>query len=173
MWIIQEPKKVTFWNKQHFEEKNGECAACLKYSVLILKKKKYIKCNIWRVAVCPSYIQDARFLKVKEMRGSVASGTPCLILLFITILLLTVSYPLNSLLLFCSLKILFRFSSSIINYWLILLRGRCFYNWSRIRLWVLVAKLLLPPVYDPSHCRHYHHFKSCNRQERLLSLVSC
>ena len=26
--------------------------------------KKYIKCNIWRVAVRPSYIQDARFLKV-------------------------------------------------------------------------------------------------------------
>jgi hypothetical protein len=28
--------------------------------------KKYIKCNIWRVAVRPSYIQDARFLKVKQ-----------------------------------------------------------------------------------------------------------
>ena len=27
-------------------------------------RKKYIKCNIWRVAVLPSYIQDARFLKV-------------------------------------------------------------------------------------------------------------
>jgi hypothetical protein len=26
--------------------------------------KKYIKCNIWRVAVRPSYIWDARFLKV-------------------------------------------------------------------------------------------------------------
>ena len=26
--------------------------------------KKYIKCNIWRVAARPSYIQDARFLKV-------------------------------------------------------------------------------------------------------------
>jgi len=35
MWIIQEQKKVALWNKQHFEEKNGECAACLKYSVLI------------------------------------------------------------------------------------------------------------------------------------------
>jgi hypothetical protein len=42
MWIIQEPKKVALWNKRHFEEKNGECAACLKYSVLILVKKKYI-----------------------------------------------------------------------------------------------------------------------------------
>jgi hypothetical protein len=28
--------------------------------------KKNIKCNIWRVAVRPSYIQDARFLKVKQ-----------------------------------------------------------------------------------------------------------
>jgi hypothetical protein len=25
--------------KRHFEEKNGECAACLKYSVLILVEK--------------------------------------------------------------------------------------------------------------------------------------
>jgi hypothetical protein len=31
MWIIQEPKKVELWNKQHFEEKNGECAACLTF----------------------------------------------------------------------------------------------------------------------------------------------
>jgi hypothetical protein len=28
--------------------------------------KKYIKCIIWRVAVCLSYIKDARFLKVKR-----------------------------------------------------------------------------------------------------------
>ena len=27
-------------------------------------RKKYMKCNIWRVAVRPSYIQDAWFLKV-------------------------------------------------------------------------------------------------------------
>jgi hypothetical protein len=27
--------------------------------------KKYIKCNIWRVALRPSYIKDAGFLKVK------------------------------------------------------------------------------------------------------------
>jgi hypothetical protein len=30
----------------HFEEKNGECAACLKYSVLAFVEKKNIKCNI-------------------------------------------------------------------------------------------------------------------------------
>jgi hypothetical protein len=41
MRIIQEPKKVALWNKRHFEEKNGECAACLKYSVLIFVEKKY------------------------------------------------------------------------------------------------------------------------------------
>jgi hypothetical protein len=30
--------------------------------------KKYIKCNIWRVAIRPSYIKDAGFLKFKENR---------------------------------------------------------------------------------------------------------
>jgi len=32
-------KKVAFWNKRHFEEKNGECAASLKYSVLVVVEK--------------------------------------------------------------------------------------------------------------------------------------
>jgi len=32
---MQKPKKVALLNKRHFEEKNGECEACLKYSVLI------------------------------------------------------------------------------------------------------------------------------------------
>jgi hypothetical protein len=32
-------KKVALWNKWHFEEKNEECAACLKYSVLIFVEK--------------------------------------------------------------------------------------------------------------------------------------
>ena len=41
MWIIQEPKKVALWNKRHFEEKNGERATCLKYSVLIYVGKIY------------------------------------------------------------------------------------------------------------------------------------
>ena len=66
MWIIQGPKIVALWNKGHFEEKNGECAGYLKYSVLIFVEKKYIKCDIGRVAVRPSYIQDARFLKAKK-----------------------------------------------------------------------------------------------------------
>ena len=41
MWIMHEPKKVALWNKWHFEEKNGESEACLKYSVLIFVEKIY------------------------------------------------------------------------------------------------------------------------------------
>jgi hypothetical protein len=33
--------------------------------------KKNIKWCVWRVAVCPSYIQNARFLKVKWQLGTV------------------------------------------------------------------------------------------------------
>jgi len=36
-------KKVALWNKRHFEEKNGEGAACLKYFVLIFVEKKIYK----------------------------------------------------------------------------------------------------------------------------------
>ena len=54
-WIIHEPKKVALWNKWHFEEKN---AVCSMFKILSTYScwKKYIKCNIWRVAVCASYI---------------------------------------------------------------------------------------------------------------------
>jgi hypothetical protein len=34
---------VALGNKRHFEEKNGECAACLKYSVLTVVEKKIYK----------------------------------------------------------------------------------------------------------------------------------
>jgi hypothetical protein len=34
-------KKGSIVNKRHFEEKNGECAACLKYSVRIFVEKIY------------------------------------------------------------------------------------------------------------------------------------
>jgi hypothetical protein len=37
--------------------------------------KKYIKCNIWWVAVRPSYIQDARFLKVNSVHRCTGSST--------------------------------------------------------------------------------------------------
>jgi hypothetical protein len=43
MRIIQKPKKVALRNKRNFEEKNGECAACLKYSVLIVVEKNMYK----------------------------------------------------------------------------------------------------------------------------------
>jgi hypothetical protein len=36
-------KNVALWNKRHFEEKNGECAACLKYSVFIVVEKNIYK----------------------------------------------------------------------------------------------------------------------------------
>jgi hypothetical protein len=39
--MIQETKKVELSNKQHFEEKNGERAACLKNSVHIFVEKIY------------------------------------------------------------------------------------------------------------------------------------
>jgi hypothetical protein len=37
--------------------------------------KKYIKWGVWRVAVCPSYIKDARFLKVKYLGSVMTSCT--------------------------------------------------------------------------------------------------
>jgi hypothetical protein len=39
MWIIHESKNIALWNKWYIEEKNGECAACLKYSVFIFVEK--------------------------------------------------------------------------------------------------------------------------------------
>ena len=35
MWVTQKPNKVALWNIRHFEEKNGDYTACLKYSVRI------------------------------------------------------------------------------------------------------------------------------------------
>jgi len=34
---------VALCNKRHFEEKNGECTACLKYSVVIFVEKNIYK----------------------------------------------------------------------------------------------------------------------------------
>jgi hypothetical protein len=41
MWIIQEPKKIAFWNKRQKKKKKRECAACLKYSVHIVVENIY------------------------------------------------------------------------------------------------------------------------------------
>jgi hypothetical protein len=66
MWIILEPKTVALWNKRHFEKKNLRVCSMFKILSTYSCWKKYIKCNIWRVAVRPSYIWDARFLKVNR-----------------------------------------------------------------------------------------------------------
>jgi hypothetical protein len=51
---------MAFW-----KEKRRVCSMFKILSTYISwKKKKYIKCNIWRVTVHPSYVWDARFLKV-------------------------------------------------------------------------------------------------------------
>ena len=64
MWIIHEPEKVALWNKRHFEEQKRRVCSMFKILSTYICWKKYIKCNIWGVVVHPSYIDDARFLKV-------------------------------------------------------------------------------------------------------------
>jgi hypothetical protein len=44
------------YGKRHFEEKNGECAACLKYSVLIFVKRIYKMQHLDGSGAWPSYI---------------------------------------------------------------------------------------------------------------------
>jgi hypothetical protein len=56
MLIIQEPKRVALLNKRNFEEKNGECAACLRYSVLIFVEKIYKMQHLDGSGAWPSYI---------------------------------------------------------------------------------------------------------------------
>jgi hypothetical protein len=55
-------KKDSIIKKRHFEEKNGECAAFLKYSVLILVKK-YIKCQHLKGSGAPVLYKGRRVLK--------------------------------------------------------------------------------------------------------------
>ena len=57
--------KVALWNKRHFEKKKRRVCSMFKILSTYICWKKNIKCNIWSVAVRPSYIWDARFLKVK------------------------------------------------------------------------------------------------------------
>jgi hypothetical protein len=54
MWIIQEPEKVALWNKRHFEEKHGECAACLKYSLLVVVEK-----NVYIYIYIMQHLEDS------------------------------------------------------------------------------------------------------------------
>jgi hypothetical protein len=57
---------VALRNKWHFEEKKMVSVQHVKKILYVYLLKQYIKWGVWRVAVCPSYIQDARFLKVNE-----------------------------------------------------------------------------------------------------------
>jgi hypothetical protein len=56
MWIIQEPKKVALWNKQHFEETEMESVQNVYKILYVYLLKKYKKLGVLKVAVCPSYI---------------------------------------------------------------------------------------------------------------------
>jgi hypothetical protein len=51
MWIIREPKKVALWNKRHFEEKRMENVQHVQNIQYVYLLTKYIKCNVWRLAV--------------------------------------------------------------------------------------------------------------------------
>ena len=64
MWVKQKPNKVALWNKWHFEEKKWRLYSMFKiFSTDICWIN--IKWGIKRVILRPSYIWDARFLKVK------------------------------------------------------------------------------------------------------------
>ena len=65
MCVIQKPNKVALWNKRHFEEKKKwRLYSMFKiFSTDICRIN--IKWGIYRVILRPSYIYDARFLKVK------------------------------------------------------------------------------------------------------------
>ena len=64
MWVIQKPNKVALWNKWHFEETKWRLYSMFKiFSTDICWMN--IKWGILRIILRPSYIWDARFLKVK------------------------------------------------------------------------------------------------------------
>ena len=75
MWVIQKPNTVALWNKRHFEEKKKRLYSMFKiFSTDICWIN--IKWDIQRVILRPSYVWDARFLKVKvhDTTKSVISG---------------------------------------------------------------------------------------------------
>ena len=51
MGIIQEPNKLALRNKLHFEEKKKESIEHFKNIQYLYLLNKYIKCNVWRLAV--------------------------------------------------------------------------------------------------------------------------
>ena len=51
MWIIQEPNKLALWNKLRFEEKKTESIERVQNIQYLYLLNKYIKCNVWGLAV--------------------------------------------------------------------------------------------------------------------------
>ena len=51
MWITQEPNKLELWNKLHLEEKKTESTEHVSNIQYLYLLNKYIKCNVWRLAV--------------------------------------------------------------------------------------------------------------------------
>ena len=51
MWIIQEPNKLALGNKLHFEEEKTESIEHVSNIQYLHLLNKYIKCNVWRLAV--------------------------------------------------------------------------------------------------------------------------
>jgi hypothetical protein len=67
MWIIHEPEKDSIMKLMAFWREKRRVCSMFKLLSTYICWTKYMKCNIWRVAVRPSYIEGARFLKVKAM----------------------------------------------------------------------------------------------------------
>ena len=78
MWIIQEPNKLALWNKLHFEEKNGEYRACLKYLVPVFVEEIY---TMQRLEVSGAVRLIYRSLGVKGLichrQGAIALNPCC------------------------------------------------------------------------------------------------
>ena len=81
MWIIQEPKKVALWNKRHFVEEKTESVQHVQNIQYVYLLNKYIKCNIWRLAVRYDiyiYIYVIRRIKVNLMSvAEISSSHSC------------------------------------------------------------------------------------------------
>ena len=48
---MQEPKKLAFWNKLHFEEKKTDSVEHVENIQYLYLLNKYMKCKVWRLAM--------------------------------------------------------------------------------------------------------------------------
>ena len=74
MRITQEPKKVALWNKRHFEEKKTESVQHVWHILYVYLLKKYMKCNIWRLAVRYDIYEGWLISKVSYREVSLVVG---------------------------------------------------------------------------------------------------